>query len=774
MSRLIKLPKLLSKLDPGVAIALAIGLLAVWPLFAYPSLPLNSDAEIHILRAAEVKESILTGVLYPRWANNFYYGNGYPIFSFYAPLTYHLAAYWSIFTGADVVAGSKAVLAAAGLLGTLGMYLFVRNRWWRLAGIVAAAAWAFSPYLLFLEPHARGEIAETLSLGIAPFVLLWFDLVLRKGGWRPAVMAAVSLAAVILAHPLTALPVYGVVLVLIAWEITLASIDAQRGRQPFPWQRIPQVAVAIVLGLGLAAIYWLPAGLERSAVRLDFYGLGHYDFRRHFLPVNELAALPLWLDEGAASPAFRFSLGPVQLLLATAGMLTVFKPHLRRLDSMLMVFLSTFFVYLMTNASQGLWEVLPPMRFFQFPMRFMGPTALVLSPLAGTALAWTGNGNGNTRAPRAAALMVAALFLSALPLTYPLPWGNFGSITRGRVVAEEVSGKWLGTTCCNDFLPRGVESIPVPSAEIIAAYAAGDRNIPRLEKELLPVGASAIMLQSTSQSDVLGITTPTAFKLKLHRFYFPGWTARLDNKLVEISVTNPDGRIGVDIPAGKHRLEVALEATPVRSLAAWISITCALAALGLLLLPIRGQQSQPAKRGPPIELTQVAIALVAVVCIKLLSDQLGWFRHHSSGRTVATIQHTLVGSIQKEVEFLGYDLAKVTLRKSTDFPVTLYWRAAQTPTINYQVYVHLRDKDGKVWAQSDKANPADTPTKRWALDRYIRDVHTLVLPAILPAGQYHVYVGLWNDATSERFLAYDQAGVLLGESIVLPDIITVK
>ena len=38
------MPKLLSKLDPGVAIALAIGLLAIWPLFAYPSLPLNTDA----------------------------------------------------------------------------------------------------------------------------------------------------------------------------------------------------------------------------------------------------------------------------------------------------------------------------------------------------------------------------------------------------------------------------------------------------------------------------------------------------------------------------------------------------------------------------------------------------------------------------------------------------------------------------------------------------------------------------------------------------------
>ena len=282
------------------------------------------------------------------------------------------------------------------------------------------------------------------------------------------------------------------------------------------------------------------------------------------------------------------------------------------------------------------------------------------------------------------------------------------------------------------------------------------------------------MLHSTTQSDSLGITTPSAFKLKLHRFYFPGWTVLVDGKQVEITVTEPDGRIGVDIPAGKHRVDVTLHPTPVRSTAAWISITCALAALGLLLLPQLPTKSQSTGYGPQIELTQVAIALVAVVCIKLLSDQLGWFRHHSSGRIVSTAQHSLLGSIQKEIEFLGYDMDKLTLRKDSDFPVTLYWRALRAPSINYQVYVHLRDKEGKVWAQSDKANPADTPTMRWDLDRYIRDVHTLVLPAVLPAGEYRVYVGLWNDATGERFLAYDEDGVLLGESIALPDVVKVK
>ncbi|MFQ5626951.1 MAG: hypothetical protein ACE5FM_09905 [Methyloligellaceae bacterium] len=54
-----------------------------------------NDAEMHVYRAAEVQYAIADGTLYPRWASDFYYGYGYPVFNYYSPLTYHEAAWYA-------------------------------------------------------------------------------------------------------------------------------------------------------------------------------------------------------------------------------------------------------------------------------------------------------------------------------------------------------------------------------------------------------------------------------------------------------------------------------------------------------------------------------------------------------------------------------------------------------------------------------------------------------------------------------------------------------
>ena len=169
--------RILDKFEPGLLIVFVTTALAAWPFLSRPSLPTDTDAEIHIFRAAQIEKSIVDGVYYPRWAPDFYYGNGYPIFNYYAPLAYHLAAYYSLATGLGVVAGSKFVLVMAAFIGSLGMYLFVANRWGRVEAMVAGVAWCLSPYIFFLEPHARGEIAETLAIGISPVIFWAFDKV---------------------------------------------------------------------------------------------------------------------------------------------------------------------------------------------------------------------------------------------------------------------------------------------------------------------------------------------------------------------------------------------------------------------------------------------------------------------------------------------------------------------------------------------------------------------------------------------------------------------
>ncbi|GAG35601.1 unnamed protein product, partial [marine sediment metagenome] len=72
-------------------LALALALVAAVPFLTRPGLPRQTDAELHVYRAAELGHALRAGAFYPRWAPDFYYGYGYPIFNYYAPLTYYLA-----------------------------------------------------------------------------------------------------------------------------------------------------------------------------------------------------------------------------------------------------------------------------------------------------------------------------------------------------------------------------------------------------------------------------------------------------------------------------------------------------------------------------------------------------------------------------------------------------------------------------------------------------------------------------------------------------------
>ena len=70
-----------------VALVLALALIAAAPFLTRPGLPHHTDAELHVYRAAELGHALRGGAFYPRWAPDFYYGYGYPIFNYYAPLT---------------------------------------------------------------------------------------------------------------------------------------------------------------------------------------------------------------------------------------------------------------------------------------------------------------------------------------------------------------------------------------------------------------------------------------------------------------------------------------------------------------------------------------------------------------------------------------------------------------------------------------------------------------------------------------------------------------
>lgn len=766
--------------DPGLVVTLLLATLAAWPFLVRASLPTFTDAEMHAYRTYEIIAAWQAGVPYLRWAPDLFYGFGYPVFNYYSPLSYYLGAAYGSLTG-GAVAGVKFVLVLSVYVGAVGMFLFVRDRWGALAGIVSAAAFSFAPYTLYIDPHARGDSPETLAIAIAPLMLWAFARLRRTVSPGDVVLAAVCLAALVTAHNLMALIFFGLLLAWLAWDVVFGQMFfgawvLREEAAPVAVKRKVVVALgaAVGLGLGLVAFMWLPAVLERDAIQYQNVAQGtFFDFRRYFIEAGELFAPALSFDLSATQMRFNQSVGLAQWVLAGLGALTVFSPKRRRLSVLFFAFASLGLLYLMLPASIAVWEALPPMAFFQFPYRFLGPAAVALGVLAGAALAWADRLPWRWSKPAAAALAMGVCILAAQPLMYPPPWPDFGLVDARRILDTELNGRGIGTTSANDFLPVGARVVPHAQESLLASYQAG--AVDKVNRATLPVGTTVTIVDHAPQQDRLAVSGSEAFLLRLYTFYWPGWTAYVDGVEQPIEVAEPEGWINVWVPAGDHAVLLRLEDTPVRQVG-WLAATLSLAALVALAvwrlrLPVTRPRPEPLPWRHGLALGAVVVAGMGV---RAAADQLGWWRVQSPPGTVLVAHANRYTPLENDVALLAFDLPRTTVRRGAKVPLVLYWQALAPRRPNLRVFIHVLAPDGTLVAQSDKANPADFPMGRWPTNLYVRDEHDLLLGPDVPPGDYRIVAGLWDGETGQRMRVLAANGApTAADSVVLAEVFTV-
>jgi hypothetical protein len=757
--------------DSGFLIVGLISLVAIWPFISRSSLPQASDAELHIFRLAELSWLTQWGEFYPRWAPNFYFGYGYPIFNYYAPLTYYLGLPLALLPWFDAVAGVKFIFILGLLAVAFGVYGFVRDNWGRLAGFVAAAVAVYAPYLQYVDPHARGDLAEAFSFGAFALALWAMDRFWRRPSGVNWIVAALLVAAVILSHNLMAMVGFGLLLAWAIWRL----IEGW----PVTWSKAMLLG-PLLLGVGLSAFFWLPVALEQSAVNLStLIGEGdHFDFRTHFLSLSTLLGMAPRLDWGASEAHFVFNLGLAQWLLGLLGVITLLTgrtAHGRHLAYFAVA--AAGLIFMMLPLSTWLWELVPLLPFMQFPWRLLGVTVILLAVLAGAGLAGLSQLVPKWWQNKLAAAAVGLTLLLALPLSEVPPWPpEFGPAGRSRVVEIELAGHWLGTTSTGDFVPATVESLPRPEGQMIRALRE-QRPLDRVNRATLPPGAAVTGFEKRPLHFQYQVNSDEAFLLRLFLFDFPGWTARLDGQVVETEVGRPEGFIVIPVPAGQHLVDVRFESTPARQLAAAVSwLALALTVVGAWRLGRRreGEISRGGDREKGNWVVVGVVAVITAVYILVLSPA-GWLRYESEGFVVLPAQTTVFADFDDQIVLIGYDLSADSARPGEEMMVTLYWKAKQAPLpINYQVFVHLLTADGRLVAQSDKLNPGEFPTRRWTTDKYVRDQHRISLPDDLPPGQYTFSTGLWVAFEGWRLPLVDESGQQLDDQYRLPTLFTVR
>jgi hypothetical protein len=772
---------------PGYLVVLAICLLAIWPFIGRASLPQETDAELHIFRLLELSYLVRGGEFYPRWAPNFYHGYGYPIFNYYAPLTYYLGLPLELLPGFDAVDGVKFVFVLGLLAAGFGMYGFVRDNWGRPAGYVAAAAYVYAPYVQYVDPIARGVLAESFSLGLFPLALWALDR-LRRGAtfWR-WITAVFLTAALLLSHNLLGMFSLAILFAWAAWLMVNRQLlivngqQATNNQQPATSNQQHFVLAALLLGFLLSAFFWLPLFLERNAVNLNtLIGAGdNYDFRTHFLSWGEMLAFSRRLDWGATEPLFVFNLGVAQWLLGGLGLVALALRRARQPWHAAFFAVSlAFLLFLMLPVSTFLWEAIPLLPYFQFPWRLLGPTAAMLAVLSGVGVAallewrdWSEKVKGGITA-----VAVSLPILFALPLTQPAPWPDFGEVFPLRMSLIEHNGRWLGTTSTADYVPATVDMIPERNGNVVAGFLT-DTPLDRVNRLALPEGAIVIGEELSPLHFRYTIDAPDYFWLRLFLFDFPGWTVRLDGAVVETELGRPEGFIVVPVSAGQHIVDVRFQDTPARTLGWLISGLALLATLligfrisdfGLRILTSQFTIHNSQFTIPDRFTLITALSLTAVTL--LLLQPLNLLHHNSADFRAEPAQQQVWADFGEQIALIGYDISTQTARPGEAVVMTLYWQAQRPLDINYQSFLHILSPDGVLVAQSDHLNPGDFPTRRWPTDKYVRDVHTFTLPADLPPGDYPIKTGLWVQTEGWRLPLLNASGQQIDDAYLLSNL----
>ncbi len=543
-----------------LALLILLSLFILAPLLASGYFLHAHDARHSLIWLVEYDQGVRDGFLWPRWAPDHSQGYGYPLFTFYAPLAFAIAEVFHLL-GASILGAVKITWALATIFAGVSMYKLARSLWGVGSGFIAGLLYMTAPYHL-VNSYVRGSLAEFVALAIYPWVIYGFWQVMARQNARSVALAALSLGLLIMTHSVTLMLLPPLLALLI---LVWLALDWRRAGKP-PWRATAYALTAGLLGGMLSAIFLLPVLGETKHIVVDqWIPAESYNYPQQFLYLFQ------WFDfawgYGFALPGpndgMNLSIGLWLTILGLAALPLVIKKRPRR-AAMFWSFLVIAGIALFATLapSKIFWDVIPMIKLVQFPFRFLAPATLFLSLVsAGTVAALLPPREGDLH-PILLALALAILLGS---WTYARPQHT-------AVAAQDVSPAADIQFELDYPDMRGSTAFasdkPVTSPKV-AAYLAGE-PIPLAE---IIQGAGAVeRVRHGAGSDEVRVAGQTPVTLQFYTYWYPGWRAWIDGEEAPTRPEGPNALITLDVPAGEHDVRIRFTNTPLRSLAALITI----------------------------------------------------------------------------------------------------------------------------------------------------------------------------------------------------------
>ena len=249
------------------------GILLTLPVLIFGVPIFSDDGVTHALWYSHFSEQLWQGDLYPRWLMNMNSGLGSPVFFYYPPLSFFLTSFLRPFFANDPhgwhqigVSCSIAIVASG-----FAAYLWLKEATDHFSAMAAAVLYMAMPYHL-ADVYLRGSLSEAWAFVWMPLILLFTDRIVQ--GRRLAFIGLASTYALLIMTHLPATFIFSTVPV--AYALFTANEKT----------RIKATVLtlsSLLLGVGLSAVYLLPALLTQQYVSTDRMTAGYFAYQNWFL-----------------------------------------------------------------------------------------------------------------------------------------------------------------------------------------------------------------------------------------------------------------------------------------------------------------------------------------------------------------------------------------------------------------------------------------------------------------------------------------------------------
>lgn len=479
-----------------------------------------------------------------RWVPDAGYQYGYPQFNYYPPSVYYLGAILHRI-GIEYIDTVKILFILGYIASALTMFLLVRELWGGWPGVVASLLYTYVPYKA-VEVYVRGALSEFWSLAIFPLIFWASYLLIKTSKKKYFIWLAVSASLLAITHNLMTLIFAPVAIIWVLYWIWAEK----------KWHRLLPIALSALLGIGLAAFYFLPVLFERKYIHVESLLSGYFDYRQHFVSLSKLFFSREWGygSSGFPNEVLNLSTGLVQWLigLLAVGLGIVNLRKNKKFGSLVLILgaVELMVLFMIHMKSSFIWARLPILWWLQFPWRLLSVSIFLLSLLAGLAVSLSGRGKYIL-----GAIAIGAAMILNIGFFIPKAWLNISDRDKFSGASWE---KQL-TISIFDYLPIYAKLPPWAKAPDYPEVLEGKADFISYYKG------------SNYQKGEVEVTKEALIRLPL--FDFPGMKVLVDGEKVDYR--NDDcrneryclGLITFRLAAGRHQFSVRLTDTPIRKMA---------------------------------------------------------------------------------------------------------------------------------------------------------------------------------------------------------------